>query len=128
MHFSHFNIPQFGSTIHRTSTDQDSMGVEWYRNNLTCMPGICSKLFSGNSAPQLCSMIKWTCTNLISKWDIERHAINSVFMAFKRVYQITCGCVPEFTSSIVASCQKLISILIKTTISQWKNVSFEFFN
>jgi len=61
-------------------------------------------------------VIERTCTNLITEWYIEGHAVNGIFMSFERMDEVACCCIPQFTGSIVTAGQKLIAIFIKTAI------------
>lgn len=48
-------------------------------------------------------------------------------MALQRMYKIAWGGIPELAGSIIASCNKLIPILIKVAVGEWQDMSLKFF-
>lgn len=83
------------------------------------MPCICRKQFSSDGVPYFGGLIKGACAYSISIGYVEAHAIDSIFMSFKGMYQVASIGIPQFASSIIATCDELISIFIKAAIGQW---------
>lgn len=128
MDFSHFDVPEFGSAIHRAGTDQNAMRIKRYGNNFSSMPREGSHLLSCDGAPNFGSVIKRASTNLISKRHIKSHTINGVFMSFKGMNKVSSGSVPEFAGTVITTSEKLISVLVEAAVGKGKHVAFESFH
>lgn len=45
-------------------------------------------------------------------------------MALEGVYEVAGVCIPEFAGSVVAACNKFVSIFVEAAVGQWKNMAF----
>lgn len=117
MDLTHFNIPKFCSTVHRARSKQNSIGIKRNSNNLTLMACISRQQVASDSIPYFSSIIERASTNFISERDIEAHTIHCIFMPFQRMHKVSTGSVPNLASTIVASRDELIPILVKAAIS-----------
>ena len=49
-------------------------------------------------------------------------------MSFQGMDEVSSGCVPEFTGTIIAAGEELVAVFVETAVSEGEDVAFEFFD
>lgn len=101
------------------------MGVEGDGYDLVLVTSECVQEGAGLCIPKFCGFVEGAGCDAITRLDrlvpvrnIECHTIHRILMPLKRMQKPPTFRIPNLTSSIIASRNKLISIFIKPTISQ----------
>lgn len=104
------------------------MRIEGDRDNFTSMAAESRHFLSSDGAPDFSGVIERASTNFITKWDIECHAVDGVFMSFQGMDEVSSGGVPEFAGTIVAAGEELVAVFVEAAVGEGEDMAFEFFD
>lgn len=77
--------------------------------------------------PYLGCFIEGTSDNQISKWIIEGHSINDVFVLLERQQLVTCLGIPDLACPIIRSCNEFVTRLVESTIGEGQKMGSKLF-
>lgn len=121
------DVPDLRSSVHRPCCQKVSIRVERESDNLHCVANESVQKVASVAVPQFCSPVKRSRHDFVSERHVEGHCVDDVLVSLETEQLFARDCIPNFSSSIVASCNKLVSVFIKSAVCKRKYVGFQDF-